>query len=65
MIINNLTTKMARNISTADVSRRQARACAQMQYVPDIGEKGALVLLGGSSFQPGELSGSDIMNLVS
>lgn len=65
MVVIDTATKTAKNISTSEINGGRARARAQMQYVPGIGEKGALVLLGGSSFQPNELSGSDIVGLVS
>lgn len=64
MVIINTTDQSARNVSTAQVDDGQARARASMQYVPGIGQKGALVLLGGSSFPPNQLSSSDIVNLV-
>lgn len=65
MVVINITTKTANNISTAEINAGQARARAQLQYLPTIGEKGALVLLGGSTSLANELRSSDVVNLAS
>ena len=64
MVVVNTTDQTARNLSTAQVSTDLARARGRMQYIPGVGEKGILVLIGGSSFPANQLRrvGSD--NLV-
>ena len=64
MVVINTTDQTSRNLSTAQVSVDLARARGRMQYVPGVGEKGILVLIGGSSFQANLLDSTDILNLV-
>ena len=64
MVVINTTDQTARNLSTAQVSDNLARARGRMQYVPGVGEKGVLVLIGGSSFPANQLGTTDIINLV-
>ena len=65
MVVVNTTDQTARNLSTAQVSIDQARARGRMQYVPGIGEKGILVLIGGSTFPANQLNNMDSGNFVS
>ena len=65
MVVINTTDQTAKNLSTAQVSADLARARGRMQYIPEVGEKGILVLIGGSSFQANLLNSADIINLVS
>ena len=64
MVVINTTDQTARNLSTAQVSGDLARAHARMQYIPGAGEKGVLVLIGGSTFPANQLHSTDIVNLV-
>lgn len=64
MIVINTTDQTARNLSTAQVDANLARARGRMQYIPGVGEKGVLVLIGGSTFTANQLDGTDIINLV-
>lgn len=64
MVVINTTDHTAKNLSTASVTGMSPRARAQMQYVPGIGEKGILVLLGGSSKAVGEYGTTDLLDLV-
>ena len=65
MVVVNTTDQTARNLSTAQVSIDQARARGRMQYVPGIGEKGILVLIGGSTFPANQLNNMNSGNFVS
>lgn len=65
MVVINTTDQTARNLSTAPVSQDLARARGRMQYIPGVGEKGILVLVGGSSFPANQLDSTDIVDLVS
>lgn len=64
MVVINTTDQSARNLSTAQVSVDLARARGRMQYIPAVGEKGILVLIGGSTFPANQLDSTDIINLV-
>ena len=64
MIVINTTDHTAKNLSTSGVTGRSPRARAQMQYVSGIGEKGILVLLGGSSKAVGDDDTTDLLGLV-
>ena len=64
MVVINTTDHTAKNLSTAGVTGRSPRARAQMQYIPGIGEKGILVLLGGSSMPIGYYDTTDLRDLV-
>ena len=64
MVVINTTDQTARNLSTAQVDPNLARARGRMQYVQGVGEKGALVLIGGSTFPANQLDSTDIINLV-
>lgn len=64
MIVVNTTDQTARNLSTAQVSIDQARARGRMQYIPGIGEKGILVLIGGSTYPANQLKNIDSDNFV-
>ncbi|CAD6584293.1 MAG: hypothetical protein ASARMPRED_001726 [Alectoria sarmentosa] len=64
MVVINTTDQTARNLSTAQVSGDLARAHARMQYIPGAGEKGVLVLIGGSTFPANQLHSTDIVNLL-
>lgn len=64
MVVINTTDQNARNLSTAQVSPDLARARGRMQYIPGAGEKGVLVLIGGSSFPANQLDSTDVVNLV-
>ena len=64
MVVINTTDRTARNLSTAQVDANLARARGRMQYLPGVGEKGALVLIGGSTFPANQLDSTDIVNLV-
>ena len=64
MVVINTTDRTARNLSTAQVEANLARARGRMQYLPAVGEKGALVLIGGSTFPANQLDSTDIVNLV-
>ncbi len=64
MVVINTTDQTSKNLSTAQVSVDLARARGRMQYVPGAGEKGILILIGGSSFQANLLDSTDILNLV-
>ena len=69
MVVVNTTDQTARNLSTAQVSTDLARARGRMQYIPGVGEKGILVLIGGSSFPANQLknvnSGDFVRSMVS
>ena len=54
----------ARNLSTSALTGAEARARGQMQYVPDIGENGILVQLGGSSKAVTERNDLELVNTV-
>lgn len=64
MVVINTTDQTVRNLSTIQVSADLARARGRMQYVPGVGQKGILVLIGGSSFEANLLDSTDIINLV-
>lgn len=64
MVVINTTDQTARNLSTAQVSADLARARGRMQYIPGVGEKGIVVLIGGSTFPANQLHSTDIVNLV-
>lgn len=64
MVVINTTDQTARNLSTAQVSADLARVRGRMQYIPGVGGKGVLVLIGGSSFSSNQLDSTDIVNLV-
>ncbi|KAL8735875.1 MAG: hypothetical protein Q9181_002653 [Wetmoreana brouardii] len=64
MIVINTTDQTARNLSTAEVTGYNPWARAQMQYVPGVGEKGIVVLLGGSRKAVGTIGTTDVLNLV-
>ena len=64
MIVVNTTDQTARNLSTAQVSTDLARAGGRMQYIPGIGEKGILVLIGGSIFPANDLNNVNSETLV-
>lgn len=64
MVVINTTDQTARNLSTAQVSVSLARARGRMQYIPGVGDKGLLVLVGGSSFPANQLDSTDIVDLV-
>ena len=64
MVVVNTTDHTAKNLSTAGVTGTSPRARAQMQYISGIGEKGILVLLGGSSKALGEYGTTDLLGLV-
>lgn len=55
MVVINTTDHTARNLSTAQVSTDLARARGRMQYIPGIGEKGILVLIGGNTYPANQL----------
>ena len=65
MVVINTTDQTARNLSTAQVSTSSARAGGRMQYIPGIGEKGILVLIGGSTFPVPPNMFNGIVDLVS
>ncbi len=64
MIVINTTDQTARNLSTAQVSIDLARACGRMQYIPNVGEKGILVLIGGSVFPANQINNVKSGNFV-
>ncbi len=64
MIVINTTDQTARNLSTGQVSIDLARARGRMLYVPNVGEKGILVLIGGSIFPPNQLNNVKSGNFV-
>ena len=64
MIVVNATDQTARNLSTAQVSIDLARVRGQMQYIPKVGEKGILVLIGGSIFPANQLNNLESTVLV-
>ena len=64
MIVINTEDHNARNLSTSIVVGNRPRIRGQMQYVPSIGEKGVLVLLGGSCQPVTQLNNSETPNLV-
>ena len=64
MVVIDTRDHTTRNLSTAQVSVDLARARGRMQYVPGVGQKGVLVLIGGSSFPANQLAGTDVINLV-
>ena len=64
MIVINTTDQTARNISTADVTGNRPRARAQMQLLPNVGQRGAIVLIGGISEAVNELDSTDTLDLV-
>ena len=49
MVVINTTDQSARNFSTTGLNNVRRRTRGRMQYVPGIGEKGVLVVLGGIS----------------
>ena len=65
MIVVNTTDQTARNLSTAQVSMDLARAGGRMIYIPEIGGKGILVLIGGSIFPANDLNNVNSGTLVS
>ena len=64
MVVINTTDQTARNLSTAQVDASLAWARGRMQYLPTVGEKGVLVLIGGSTFPANQLDSTDVVNLV-
>ena len=64
MVVVNTTDQTARNLSTAQVSIDLARARGRMQYIPEVGEKGILVLIGGSIFPANQLMNVNSGNFV-
>ena len=64
MVVINTTDRTARNLSTAQVDAHLARVRGRMQYLPGVGEKGALVLIGGSTNPANQPNSTDIVNLV-
>lgn len=65
MVVINTTDHSAKNLSTAGVTGTSPRARAQMQYISGIGDKGILVLLGGSRKTVGDYGATDLLDLVS
>lgn len=63
MVVINMTEHTARNLSTTEATNRP-RARGQLQYVPNIGKNGILVLLGGVSKSNDQLDGPDSVDLV-
>lgn len=64
MVVINTTDHSARNLSTTAVSHDSPRARAEMQYVPNIGKNGILVLLGGTTRPLDPLNEYDSAGLV-
>lgn len=58
-VVINTTDQTARNLSTAQVSPDLARAGGEMQYLPEVGEKGALVLIGGTNNPSNQFSSTN------
>ena len=53
-----------RNLSTSALTNSQARARGQMQYVPNVGENGILIQVGGSSKAVTELNNAEFVDMV-
>ena len=64
MVVINTVDHSARNLSTSTVTMGLPRTRGQMVYVPGIGDKGILVLLGGSSKPVDQHDSNEILNLV-
>lgn len=64
MVVMNMTDNTARNLSTTAVSQDLPRARGNMQYIPNIGKNGILVLIGGSNKPVDQLNDSDNVGLV-
>lgn len=64
MVVIDTTDKAARNLSTAQVNANLARARGRMQYIPGVGEKGILVLIGGSTYPANQFDSTDTPSLV-
>ena len=64
MVAINMTDNTARNLSTTAVNQSRPRARGQMQYIPDIGKYGILVLIGGYNKPIDQFDNSDNMDLV-
>lgn len=54
MTVLDLDAKTARSLSTDSIVPKSARVGAMLQYVPHIGAKGALVLMGGGVMLPND-----------
>ena len=48
MVVIDTTARTARSLSTHAVSSSNSRVGASLQYVPELSERGAFVLIGGS-----------------
>lgn len=64
MIVINMTDHSAKNLSTSAVGEGQSRTRGRMQYIKGIGEKGVVVLIGGSTSTAAQLGTSSDGNLV-
>jgi hypothetical protein len=65
MVIVDLNEQASWNLSTAAISPTDGRSGAGLQYVPSIGEKGALVLIGGGTKAKSIYSNDTFGDLVS
>ena len=64
MVVINTTDHTARNLSTAQVNANLGRTRGRMQYIPGVGDKGILVLIGGSASPANQLDSTDITDIV-
>ena len=64
MVVINTVDHSTRNLSTFAVTRGLPRTRGRMVYIPGIGDKGILVLLGGSSKPVNQHDSNEILNLV-
>ena len=64
MVVINTTDQTARNISTAQVDANLARARGRMEYIRGVGEKGILVLIGGSTYPANQFDSTENPNPV-
>jgi hypothetical protein len=65
MLVIDFTNEKVRNISTDALGNGTARVGATLQYLPTVGEKGALVLLGGGSKEITDFSNDEFGTLHS
>lgn len=65
MIVINTTAQTAVNLSTADVTGAQPRTRGGMSYIPQYGEHGILILIGGTFKQSDVLNDEYLSNFVS
>ena len=64
MVVLDTKTRQVKNVSTDAVSPGTGRVRSQMVYLPAVGKKGSLVVIGGGTKDVGDLSDTEMGTLV-